>query len=167
MIKSGFRSNALNENFITTEIIRHIVIYKNQKFEADLAFIDIFSQAQKSIYLVDDYVNIKTLEQLSHKKTGVEVLLFTENKARKSERLTAHEVADFNEEYPSLHLKENSECHDRYIILDYGYPSEQVYHCGASSKDAGKKVCGINRIDDTELLHPIIKALLRKPDLII
>ncbi|MGN0424976.1 MAG: ORF6N domain-containing protein, partial [Acetatifactor sp.] len=34
---------------------------------------------QQSIYVVDDYVNTKTLQLLSQKQAGVEVILFTEN----------------------------------------------------------------------------------------
>jgi hypothetical protein len=48
--------------------------------------------------------------------------------------------------------------------LDYGLNTEKVYHCGASSKDAGKKVCAINAIENTALVHPIINALLKNPD---
>ena len=35
-----------------------------QKFEADKAYIDIYQQAIRSIYVIDDYVNAKTLELL-------------------------------------------------------------------------------------------------------
>ncbi len=30
--------------------------------------------------------------------------------------------------------------HDRYIVPDEGTTDMKVYHCGASSKDAGKKI---------------------------
>lgn len=53
--------------------------------------------------------------------------------------LTEAVVEDFKNQYPSLLIKSNSHCHDRWIIIDYGLATEQVYHCGASSKDAGKK----------------------------
>jgi hypothetical protein len=33
---------------------------KGQKFEADAAYIDIYQQAEKSIYVIDDYVNVET-----------------------------------------------------------------------------------------------------------
>ena len=46
---------------------------------------------------------------------------------------------DFNNQYAPLRIKSNSVCHDRLNVLDYGLQTEQVYHCGASSKDAGKK----------------------------
>lgn len=66
----------ISENFISEKDFKEFVIYKNQKFEADLAYIDIYQQATKSIYVVDDYMNTKSLQLLSQKKTGVEVILF-------------------------------------------------------------------------------------------
>lgn len=50
------------------------------------------------------------------------------------------------------------------IVLDYGLPTEQVYHCGASSKDAGKKLCAINVISETNMIHPVIDKLLLASD---
>ena len=38
-----------------------------------------YMQATTSIYVVDDYMNTKTLQLLSQKKQGVDVVLFTEN----------------------------------------------------------------------------------------
>ena len=73
-------------------------------------------------------------------------------------------TTDFDNEYPTLTIKPNPDCHDRFIVLDYGLKTEKVYHCGASSKDAGKKVCAINAIENTALVHPIINALLKNPD---
>lgn len=71
--------DTLNENFVSDKDFKNFVIYKGQKFEADAAYIDIYQQAKKSIYVVDDYVNTKTLQLLSQKQAGVEVILFTEN----------------------------------------------------------------------------------------
>ena len=53
--------DTLNENFVSDKDFKNFVIYKGQKFEADAAYIDIYQQAQKSIYVVDDYINTKTL----------------------------------------------------------------------------------------------------------
>ena len=38
------------------------------------------------------------------------------------------------------------------------------YHCGASSKDAGKKLCAINKIENTEMIRPVIDKLLLGAD---
>ena len=156
--------DTLYENFVTDKDFKNFVIYKGQKFEADAAYIDIYQQAKKSIYVVDDYVNTKTLQLLSQKKAGVEVVLFTENGHGKRGFLTTAVVNDFIQEYPPLRIKPNADCHDRLIVLDYGLATEQAYHCGASSKDAGKKLCAINVILETSMIHPVIDKLLLAPD---
>lgn len=159
------RIDELSDNFILDSDIKNLVIYKGQKFEADKAYIDIYQKAKKSIYVIDDYVNIKTLHLLSHKKKGVHVILFTENGFGHSrDFLTASEVTDFNNEYPTIQIKSNPDCHDRFIVIDYGTKTEKVFHCGASSKDAGRKVCAINAIENTDLVHPIIDLLMKNPD---
>ena len=154
----------LADNFITDKDKKDFVIYKGQKLEADIAYIEIYQQANKSIYVVDDYMNAKSLQHLSQKADGVEVVLFTENGKGGRGFLTNSLVTDFQNEYPTIRIKPNPDCHDRLIILDYGEKTELVYHCGASSKDAGKKLCAINQITETEIIHPVIDRLLSLPD---
>lgn len=156
--------DALSENFVLEKDFKNFVIYKGQKFEADAAYIDIYQQAKKSIYVVDNYVNTKTLQLLSQKQEGVEIVLFTENGHGKKGFLSTAVVNDFLQEYPPLRIKPNADCYDRLIVLDYGEPTEQAYHCGASSKDAGKKLCAINIIIETNMIHPVIDKLLLAPD---
>ena len=101
---------------------------------------------------------------LSQKADGVEVVLFTENGKGGRGFLTNSLVTDFQNEYPTIRIKSNPDCHDRLIVLDYGEETERVYHCGASSKDAGKKLCAINQITETAIIHPVIDRLLSLPD---
>lgn len=157
----------INENFMSDKDFKTFVIYKGQKFEADAAYIDVYQQANTSIYVVDDYMNTKTLQLLSQKKQGVEVILFTENGHGRKGFLTTAVVNDFINQYPPLRIKSNPDCHDRLIVIDYGLPTEQAYHCGASSKDAGKKLCAINKIENTEMIHCVIDNLLLGADNVI
>ncbi len=159
--------DALNENFVSDKDFKNFVIYKGQKFEADAAYIDIYQQATTSIYVVDDYMNTKTLQLLSQKKQGVEVILFTENGHGKKGFLTSAVVSDFINQYPPLRIKPNPDCHDRWIVLDYGLPTEQTYHSGASSKDAGRKLCAINKVENSAFIHPVIEGLLLGTDKVI
>ena len=156
--------DSINNNFVSDKDYRNFVIYKGQKFEADAAYIDIYQQAQKSIYVIDDYMNVKSLELLSQKKINVEVILFTENKHGINGFLTNALITDFNNQYPSLRIKPNPDWHDRLIVLDYNLPTERVFHCGASSKDAGNKICAINEFDKKESVHKIIDDMLSVPD---
>lgn len=154
----------LNKNFIDKKELKEIVILDNQKFEADVAYTQIYKQAKKTIYVIDDYVSIDTLRLLSHKKDGVDVILFSDNKkGTGGSHLTQKEIRDFNNEYPTLTIKpNNNEFHDRFIILDYNSKSEIVYHCGASSKDAGNKVCAISRLNDSLIIHPKVDEMLSR-----
>ena len=156
--------DTLNENFVSDKDLKNFVIYRGQKFEADVAYIDIYQQATTNIYVVDDYMNTKTLQLLSQKKQGVDVILFTENGHGRKGFLTPAVVSDFVSQYPTLRIKSNPDCHDRWIVIDYNLPTEQAYHCGASSKDAGKKLCAINKIENTVMIHPVIDKLLLAPD---
>ena len=159
--------DTLNSNFISDKDFKNFVIYKGQKFEADVAYIDIYRQAVKSIYVVDNYMNTKTLQLLSQKKQGVAVILFTENVHGSNGFLTTEVINDFMNQYPPLCIKPNPDCHDRWIVLDYELPTEQVYHCGASSKDAGKKLCAINKLENTTIIHSLFDNLLLKKDKVI
>ena len=156
--------DTLNENFVSDKDLRNFVIYKGQKFEADMAYIEIYQQATSSIYVIDDYMNAKTLQLLSQKQQGVEVVLFTENGHGHKGFLTQAVIEDFVSQYPPLRIKANSESHDRWIVIDYGLTTEQVFHCGTSSKDAGKKLCAINKIDNTEVIHPLIDKMMESED---
>ena len=60
----------LSESFISEKDVKNFVIYKGQKLEADIAYIEIYQQAKKSIYVVDDYMNAKSLQHLSQKANG-------------------------------------------------------------------------------------------------
>ena len=162
----------INENFLSNIDKKNFMILKGQKVEADKAYIDIYKKAKKSIYIIDDYVDIKTLDLLLHKKKNVDVILFTGNYGKNSANpkrtfLTNSEVKDFDRENPTLRIKNNNECHDRYIIIDYKTKDEKVYHCGASSKDAGNKVCTINEIEDINMVHPVIDKLLKNKDVVL
>ena len=154
----------LSKNFIDKKELKEIVILDNQKFEADVAYTQIYKQAKKTIYVIDDYVSIDTLRLLSHKSDGVDVILFTDNKkGAGGSHLTSKEINDFNNEYPTLTIKPNGKVfHDRFIILDYKCKSEIVYHCGASSKDAGNKVCAISRLNDALMMHPKVNEMLSR-----
>lgn len=159
--------DSFNENFVSEKDYKNFVIYKGQKFEADAAYIDIYQQAKKSIYVIDDYMNTKTLQLLSQKKLGVEVILFTENGHGRNGFLTNAVVTDFRNQYSPLRIKPNPDWHDRLIVLDYKLPTEKVFHCGASSKDAGKKLCAINEIVKREMVYENIESLLLAPDKVI
>ncbi|EGL38142.1 hypothetical protein HMPREF9124_1837 [Oribacterium sp. oral taxon 108 str. F0425] len=50
------------DNFIDPETYRHFLLMNGDKIEADVAYTKIYKSAKKSIYLIDNYIGLKTLE---------------------------------------------------------------------------------------------------------
>jgi hypothetical protein len=55
----------------------------------------------------------------------------------------ALDVKKFNEQYPTIEIKEFKNSHDRFMIID----NTTVYHFGASLKDLGKKWFAFSKMD--------------------
>ena len=123
--------------------------------------------AKKSIYVIDNYINLKTLALMREASSSVEIKVISDNVQNKLHKL---EYDDFKSEYPDLNitlLTAGGVFHDRYIILDYDTPDEKIYHCGASSKDGGNKVMTISLQEDARVYHPLIDNALSNPPLIL
>jgi len=88
--------------------------------------------AEKSNILIDNYVDVGTLNILAKKKANVSVCIYTTRQTR----LTAAAVKNFNRQYPKLEVKLTGVSHDRFLIVD----SVCAYHVGTSLRDAGKSV---------------------------
>ncbi len=53
----------------------HYLILKDQRIEADVAFQEIYSKANYSIIIIDNYISIKTLSNLKKSKSNVEIII--------------------------------------------------------------------------------------------
>ena len=113
---------------------------------------EIINKAEKSIILIDGYVDRKTLDLLSKKKSGIPVEIQT---TEKNCQLTEKEISDFRNQYGPLVIRTTDEFHDRFMILD----NRELYHIGASIKDAGKKAFEISLNEDKKLLGAILQRL--------
>ena len=147
---------------------KEILILDGEPFKADLAYQKIYRLAKKELAVIDDYISTKTLQHLLHSKTTVKLTIISDNKARPPLRQT--EYVDFQRENPGrsiTFITTANKAHDRYIILDYGTRDMRVYHCGASSKDAGKKITTITQVRDLSGYSDMVKELLANPTLIL
>lgn len=80
---------------------REYIFLNGQPVKADVTYMDIYSQANHSIHIVDDYINIKTLHLLQDVKQGVTVTIFSDNNYNK---LHASDYADFQREFPNISI---------------------------------------------------------------
>ena len=153
------------DNFIDPSTYKHYLILNGEKIEADIAYQSIYKLAKKSIYIVDDYIDIKTLQLLKCCDSNVEIIIFTDNKGKNN--LNSNFINDFKTDtgFNIIIKRNNNRFHDRYIVLDYKTNNERVYHCGASSKDAGKKITTIIQIEEKELYHLLIENILNNEEL--
>ena len=152
------------DNFINPSTYKHFLFMDGEKVEADIAYQTIYSLANYSIHIIDDYIDVKTFLLLRVARVN-EITIISDNKAKNS--LTKQFVDDLTNEY-SLKLtllKTNNRCHDRLIIIDYKKEAEIVFVCGSSSKDAGNKTTTITRIDSGFLYHPLVDSLLLNEEL--
>ena len=55
----------------------------------------------------------------------------------------------------TLKIAKSDKFHDRFIVID----NKELYHCGASLKDLGKKCFGINKIEDVDYIESLKKKV--------
>lgn len=113
-----------------------------QVWDAFELLVSIVQKAEKSIVLVDGYVDAATLNILAKKAVGVSVTIWTHPKTK----FTGCDVEAFNAQYQSLEVRHTTALHDRFLILD----GSEGYLVGASLKDAGKRSFAVTRIEDAE-----------------
>ncbi len=139
------------------------LLLNGQLIEANIAYTDIYSKATKSIYIVDNYIGVKTLLLLKGVSSSVEIVIFSDNIGKGLHNL---EYQDFCREYPLRKItfrKSGGAYHDRYIILDWNTDHQHIYHCGASSKDAGERITSISEVVDQMVYADLISKLLKNP----
>ena len=127
------------------------VFFDGQIYDAFSLLIDLVASATKSLVLVDNYVDVGTLNILSKKKENVSVTIYTVRKTRLSEK----DIETFNQQYPKLEVNYTGVFHDRFLIID----DKKAYHIGASLKDAGKKCFAISLLNDSGVIYDILQRL--------
>ena len=136
----------------TTKEVKQKIFFNGQIYDAFSLMVEIVEKAERELILIDNYVDVNTLNILSKKKDGVNVLIVTSGKGN----LTDKDIAKFNSQYPKLTVKISKDFHDRFLIID----RKEVYHIGASIKDAGKKSFGITKLEVEELTKSLLAKVL-------
>ena len=138
-------------NYIASNTeVKQKLFFDGQIYDAFSFIVELVKKAKKEIILIDNYVDVNTLNILCKKNRVVDVVIATAGKGS----LPAKDINKFNAQYPKLSVKTNTDFHDRFLIID----KTEVYHIGASIKDAGKKSFEITKIEEKDL----VKSLLNK-----
>jgi len=153
-------------NFIDPSTYKLFAIYKGERIEADIAYQTIYGLAKHSIHIIDDYIDIKTLQLLKCCNSDIKVIIFSDNKAKKG--ITKRFVEDFiNDTKINIVIKENKISHDRFIAVDLDYEYSHIFLCGSSSKDSGNKLTTIIELNDKDQYKTIFNNLLKNKELLL
>jgi len=115
------------------------VFFDGQIFDAHNFVSDLARSAEKSIILIDNFVDDSVLTLFAKRKSGVTLKILTKNVTKQLQL----DVKKFNEQFPPAEMQEFDLSHDRFLIID----DSQVYHIGASLKDLGKKWFAFSKMD--------------------
>ncbi|MDD4353212.1 MAG: ORF6N domain-containing protein [Candidatus Nanoarchaeia archaeon] len=115
------------------------IFFDGQIFDAYKFVSDLIRTANKSIILIDNYVDDSVLTLLSKRNSNTKVKIFTKDISAQ----LLLDLAKYNSQYPIIEIKEFKKSHDRFLIID----NKEVYHFGASLKDLGKKWFAFSKFD--------------------
>lgn len=119
------------------------IFFDGQVFDAYQFVADLVRKADKSIILLDNYVDDTVLTLLSKRKNGVKCLILTKAIGKQLQLdLDKHQA-----QYPPIEVKVLDKAHDRFLILD----KKEIYHIGASLKDLGKRWFAFSKFDASGL----------------
>ena len=119
------------------------IFFEGEIFDAYVFISNLIRKAEKSIILIDNYIDDSVLTLFSKRKKGVHIQLYTKDIPKQLQL----DIAKFNEQYPTLEAKILKNSHDRFLIID----ETELYHIGASLKDVGKKWFAFSKMDSESL----------------
>ena len=93
--------------------------------------VQLVRSAKKELIIIDPYANDLVLSLMAKRAEGVNAIIYS---ARITHAMREEEVR-LNKQFPTVHLEDMREVHDRFVIVD-----DVVYHVGASFKDLGNQM---------------------------
>lgn len=115
------------------------IFYDGQIFDAYRFVINLIRSANKSITLIDNYIDESVLTMLSKREAHVNAVIYI-GQINKQLKL---DLEKHNSQYPPITVNVIEKCHDRFLIID----DTDTYHIGASLKDFGKKLFAFSKLN--------------------
>ena len=118
------------------------IFFDGQIYDAYSLIIEVIKSAKSKILIIDNYIDDSILKMLSKKNKSVEVVILTSQNCN----ISKLDINKFNKQYPTVKITYTNKFHDRFIVID----NKELYHCGASLKDLGRKCFAISKIENTD-----------------
>lgn len=122
------------------------IFFNGQIYDAYSLLLDILKSSKKEIIIIDNYAGKELLDIL--KEINVNIVIYSANM---NETL----IKKYKSQYNNVELVFNNKFHDRFIIID----NKDIYHCGSSFKDLGKKCFAINKIESNKILKDVLDEI--------
>jgi len=114
------------------------IFYNGQIFDAYTFIADLIREANKSIILIDNFID-DTVLTLFSKNQNINITIYSKTISKQLKL----DVEKYNQQYRPIKIIKFENSHDRIIIID----NTKVYHIGASLKDLGKKWFAFSKFD--------------------
>ncbi|MGJ1204679.1 ORF6N domain-containing protein [Sphingobacterium lactis] len=131
------------------------IFYDGQIFDAYTFVADIIRSAQRSIILIDNYVDDTVLTLLGKRGQSVSATIYTKNISNQLQL----DLQRYNSQYPAINVHAFAHAHDRFLIID----GTELYHIGASLKDLGKKWFAFSKMSaEASKMISLLNGILRE-----
>ena len=145
VVLGAFIGNYVQQN---KDDVKQKIFFEGQIWDSYSLIIDFIKKANNKIVIIDNYIDDSILKMLAKKKNNVESVIITSEKSN----ISKLDIQKFNKEYPILKVAKTNKFHDRFIVID----NKELYHCGASIKDLGKKCFAITKIEEERIVNQIM-----------
>lgn len=140
------RIDELFDKFDYKDIVKNYLFFEGELYDAFSVLLDILNKANEEIVIIDNYAGKELLDIL--KKINCKIIIVSKN-------IDEIFKKKYESQYDNITFINNNSFHDRFIIID----RNELFSCGASFKDLGKKSFAINEFNDGIYLNEIIKIL--------
>ena len=123
----------------TQELPNQGIFFEGQIFDAYIFVAEIIRKAKTEIILIDNYVDETVLTLLAKRLSKVKATIYTKTISKQLQL----DVDKHNSQYPAIAIKNFTNSHDRFLIID----QQELFHLGASLKDLGKKWFAFSKMD--------------------
>ncbi|MGN5955141.1 ORF6N domain-containing protein [Sphingobacterium lactis] len=131
------------------------IFYDGQIFDAYTFVADIIRSAQRSIILIDNYVDDTVLTILGKRGQSVSATIYTKNISNQLQL----DLQRYNSQYPAINVHAFAHAHDRFLIID----GTELYHIGASLKDLGRKWFAFSKMSaEASKMISLLNGILRE-----
>ena len=136
----------LFDKFNPMDIAKDAIFFSGKFYDAYSFLMDIFNRASEEIIIIDNYVGKALLDLLRVVNKNIILVSSNIDKVLKEK---------YEKQYNNVSFILNDSFHDRFIILD----RKELYTCGASFKDLGKKCFSISRNENKFYLLEMLKEI--------